>query len=171
MSPHIQDSVHSVSTLGYAAPFKTAPPKPRGPAPYDASDPRTWTHDQTRAWFAAEFAAYARERKGADADVPLDLARLLPAGMLATHLGRVPTTEFVNRVLEARTAAAGWTADEIKEMGATVVGSLWYLLLTAKTRKRNAVMKSRNALKEATAYGAWSVRRRLLAYGPVRRSS
>ena len=62
VSPHIQDSVHSVSTLSYAAPFKTAPPKPRGPAPYDAADPRTWTHEHARAWFAENFLEHARER-------------------------------------------------------------------------------------------------------------
>ncbi|KZV91491.1 P-loop containing nucleoside triphosphate hydrolase protein [Exidia glandulosa HHB12029] len=154
VSPHIQDCVHSVSTLGYAAPFKTSPPKPRGPARYDAEDPRTWTHTHTREWFVRGFEEYVRDLKGADAVVPLDYDKLLPEGMLATHVGRVPTTEWVNRVLEARTASADqWTPDEIKEMGATVVGKLWYLLLTAKTRKRNAVMKSRNALKEDHAYG------------------
>ncbi|EJD43841.1 P-loop containing nucleoside triphosphate hydrolase protein [Auricularia subglabra TFB-10046 SS5] len=155
VSPHIQDSVHSVSTLGYAAPFKTAPPKPRGPAPYDAADPRTWTHAHARAWFADNFLEHAREVKGTDTPAaPVDLERLLPAGMLVAHFSRVPTTEFVNRVLEARVPVPGaeWSADEVKEMAATVIGRLWYLFLTAKTRKRNAVMKSRNVLKEDTAY-------------------
>ncbi len=44
VSPHLQDSTHSVSTLSYASPFNTSPPKPRGPAPYNPTDPRTWNH-------------------------------------------------------------------------------------------------------------------------------
>ncbi|EJD52875.1 P-loop containing nucleoside triphosphate hydrolase protein [Auricularia subglabra TFB-10046 SS5] len=142
--PHIQDSAHSVSTLGYAAPFAMAPPKPRGPAPYDAVDPRTWTHAHTCAWFQENFAEYAREH---NREVPVDLDELLPAGM--THLEPVSTAEFVDRVLAARTGdSEGWTADEMREMGTAVVGRLWYLFLAAKTRTRNAVMQSRSVLKE-----------------------
>ncbi|KAH7101556.1 P-loop containing nucleoside triphosphate hydrolase protein [Auriculariales sp. MPI-PUGE-AT-0066] len=123
------DCAHSASTLGYAAPFKTAPPKPKGPAKYDPTDPRTWTHDDTPR-------------------------RHPPAGMLATHFGRLPTADFANRVLAARkdVPAHAWTADEIKEYAATVAGSLWHLLITAKTRKRNAVMKSRNVLDKDIHY-------------------
>ena len=151
VSPHIQDCAHSTSTLGYAAPFKTAPPKPKGAAKFDETDPRTWSHADTHKWFGEQFTEVAGER-----GAPVDLDALLPQGMLATHFGKVPTAEFVNRVVAApKEVKSGhvWTTDEIKELAATVAGRLWHLLMTAKTRKRNAVMKSRNALDEDSHYG------------------
>ncbi|EIN08038.1 P-loop containing nucleoside triphosphate hydrolase protein [Punctularia strigosozonata HHB-11173 SS5] len=170
VSPHIQDSVHSTSTLGYAAPFKTSPPKRRGPAPYDSVDPRTWNHEQTIAWFKREFAEKMVEQKGTGArgQEIVDIDVLCPGDMTARHFGKMTTPEFVARCLQAvkptvRTVDSGqatdgdavWTADALKELAATVVGSLFYLLLSAKTKKRNQVMRTRKGVGDVTeAYGA-----------------
>jgi kinesin family member 2/24 len=170
VSPHIQDSVHSTSTLGYAAPFKTTPPKRRGPAPYDAADPRTWDHAQTVEWFTQEFAAKAQEQKPATRDDVVDVGVLCPGEMTARHFGKMTTPEFVARCLGAvkpdfavadTTSGGGddlWTTNELKELAATVVGSLFYLLLSAKTKKRNEVMRMRKGVGDIDeAYGKSSV--------------
>ncbi|KII93427.1 hypothetical protein PLICRDRAFT_100491 [Plicaturopsis crispa FD-325 SS-3] len=143
VSPHIQDTVHSTNTLGYAAPFRTSVPRPRGPAPYDAADPRTWDEAQTRAWFKDEFASTA--------GVDVDVEKLCPPGMTARVFGGMYTTEFVERVLAA---ARGGEVEDVKTRAVEVVGRLFYLILSAKTRKRNAIMKSRPQRVHATnAYG------------------
>ncbi|KZT03926.1 P-loop containing nucleoside triphosphate hydrolase protein [Laetiporus sulphureus 93-53] len=177
VSPHIQDSVHSVNTLSYAAPFKTSPPKPRGPAPYDPADPRTWNTARTRQWLTDEFTVRARtrqiaahkvkekaaERRGKklrpiDPNSPVqllvDVDKLCPEGMTAVHFGRMYTTQFVHRCLEERNSGAEITPDVVRNMAAEVIGSLSYLLLRAKTRTRNEIMKSRKALALDAVYGA-----------------
>ncbi len=173
MSPHIQDSVHSTNTLSYAAPFLTIPPKPRGPAPYDAKDPRTWDTDRTREWLQREFGKHVKKRmvaekkvkakharlagKAADTrevqvdDLGLDLEKVCPDGYTAKNLGALYTTQFVERCIAARTSGK---LEHVKQMSVEVIGQLFYLVMTAKTRSRNAVMKSRKPLAVET-YGAY----------------
>ena len=175
VSPHIQDSTHSVNTLSYAAPFRTAPPKPRGPAPYNKDDPRTWDHAHTAAWLTEEFtkrakarrvhAHKAREadaaRKGRkvrplDEDAPMvlavDVEQLCPEGMTARHYGAMYTTEFVQRCLAAGNVGGDVTADVVRNTAAEVIGTLVYLILTAKSKSRTEIMKSRKKLT-LEAYG------------------
>ncbi|GJE94690.1 kinesin motor domain-containing protein [Phanerochaete sordida] len=176
VSPHIQDTVHSVNTLSYASPFKTSPPKPRGPAPYDAADPRTWDHEQTVAWLTQEFTKRQRARvvnahkvraekaakdgkkvKPLDDSAPValvvDIEKLCPRGMTGKHYGQLYTVDFVQRTLEAARLDREYTASVVKNMAAEVVGTLYYLILTAKTRKRRAVMQSRKVVNLEAAYG------------------
>ncbi|EKM53632.1 uncharacterized protein PHACADRAFT_186255 [Phanerochaete carnosa HHB-10118-sp] len=181
VSPHIQDTVHSVNTLSYAAPFKTSPPRPRGPAPYDAADPRTWDHAQTAAWLTQAFTKRQRARvanahklraeraakdgtkvapppdTGAPLALVVDVGRLCPPGMTARHFGQLYTTEFVQRTLAcAHLSGSGsnreFTPSVVKNMAAEVGGALTYLILTAKTRKRRAIMQSRKVM-DLDAYG------------------
>lgn len=176
VSPHIQDTAHSVTTLSYAAPFKTAPPKPRGPAPYDPQDPRTWNHEQTLAWFTEEFTKRAKVRRAAahkaqaekaaregkkmrplDPAAPVklavDVARLCPPGMTAKHFGQLTTMQFVQRSLEAAPELdRDLTANVVKNTAGEVVGTLYYLILSAKTRKRRNIMKSRKTI-DVNMYG------------------
>ncbi|KAI0343458.1 P-loop containing nucleoside triphosphate hydrolase protein [Trametopsis cervina] len=160
VSPHIQDSVHSVSTLSYASPFKTSPPKPRGPAPYNAADPRTWNHEQTVNWLTEEFTQRARARHqnlhkdDSDAAVTLavDVTKLCPEGMTAKHLGAMYTTQFVQRCLECGNIGEDITPEVIKISSAEVMGSLSFLILRAKTKLRTNIMKSRKAVSLDT-YG------------------
>ncbi|EED85294.1 predicted protein [Postia placenta Mad-698-R] len=176
VSPHIQDATHSVNTLAYAAPFRTAPPRPRGPAPYDAADPRTWDTAHTRAWLTDEFTQRARTRAvasykvraktaarrgqtlpppglGPAAKPAVDVARLCPEGMTATHFARMYTLEFVQRCLEAASDSPEATPDVLRNAAEDVMGTLTYLLLTAKTRTRNSIMKSRKKLALDSTYG------------------
>ncbi|KAF8318970.1 P-loop containing nucleoside triphosphate hydrolase protein [Clavulina sp. PMI_390] len=62
VSPHIQDSAHTVSTLSYAAPFKVAIPPPKKALKYDKTDPRTWNNEQLVAWLSVEFEKKMRFR-------------------------------------------------------------------------------------------------------------
>ncbi|KAH9949281.1 P-loop containing nucleoside triphosphate hydrolase protein [Amylocystis lapponica] len=180
VSPHIQDSAHSVSTLAYAAPFRTSVPKPRGPAPYDAADPRTWDHAHTVAWLTTEYTKRAQARAAhqhdlrakeaekdgkelppLDPDVPVapavDVEQLCPEATTALHLARLYTTEFVRRGLAAANVRDGTPQDVVRNTTAEVAGQLSYLVLTAKTKKRTAVMKSRKRLDVEAHYGAWPV--------------
>ncbi|KAJ7678693.1 P-loop containing nucleoside triphosphate hydrolase protein [Mycena rosella] len=177
VSPHIQDTIHSTNTLSYAAPFKTVPPKPRGPSPYDAQDPRTWNHDKTVEWLTAQFTKRAMKSRQAEwnvkaksaqlagrklkpladlapgqLDLGVDISKLCPPGLTAKNLGMLYTTQFVQRCLEARTGEA-LTQDEVKSTAADVFASLFYLILTAKTKKRNEIMKSRKKLDTEGTYG------------------
>ncbi|KAJ7782514.1 P-loop containing nucleoside triphosphate hydrolase protein [Mycena maculata] len=177
VSPHIQDTIHSTNTLSYAAPFKTAPPKPRGPLPYDAKDPRTWDHDKTVEWLTAQFAKRAMKSRQAEwnvrakaarlagkklkpledpapgqLDLGFDVAKICPAGSTAKNLGMLYTPQFVQRCLEAQSGTA-LTQDQVKNTAVDIIGNLFYLIITAKTRKRNEIMKSRKKLVEEDAYG------------------
>ena len=172
MSPHIQDSTHSVNTLSYAAPFKTAPPKPRGPVPYNPDDPRTWDHAQTRAWLVEEFTERANARRAhaqklqaqragnkaaaepdaAPVALAVDVDKLCPGGMTAKNYGAMYTTEFVQRCLEAGNVGKDVTREVVRNTAAEVVGRLYYLILTAKTKGRKEIMKSRKKLT-LEAYG------------------
>ncbi|CCM02975.1 uncharacterized protein FIBRA_05090 [Fibroporia radiculosa] len=176
VSPHIQDCTHSVNTLSYASPFKTSPPKAKGPAPYDPTDPRTWNTVQTQQWLKEEFTKRARTRLAAaykvkekdvrarviklpppDMSAPVvlavDVEKLCPEGMTATHFGRMYTTEFVQRVMELATFSEENAPHVVRSAAAEVVGSLTYLLLTAKTRTRKEIMKSRKKLTLDATYG------------------
>ncbi|KAF7376655.1 Kinesin-like protein [Mycena sanguinolenta] len=193
VSPHIQDSVHSyaalfyyillcnansrTNTLSYAAPFKTVPPKPRGPAPYDAEDPRTWDHSKTVEWLTAQFTKAALKRRQADynvkakaaqlagkklkpleppapgtLDIGVDVLVICPPGSTAKNLGMLYTPQFVERCLAAR-AGKLWEVDALKNVAVDVAGNLFYLILTAKTRKRKEIMKSRKKLFVEDTYG------------------
>ncbi|KAJ6507403.1 P-loop containing nucleoside triphosphate hydrolase protein [Mycena vitilis] len=170
VSPHIQDTVHSTNTLSYAAPFKTALPKPRGPAPYDAADPRTWDHDKTVEWLTTQFTKRAMKSREAgwqvkakaaqlagkklkplappepgQLDLGVDITTICPPGSTAKNLGTLYTPQFVQRCLEARRGEA-LTTDRLKNTSLEVIGNLFYLILTAKTKKRNEIMKSRKKL-------------------------
>ncbi|THG94681.1 hypothetical protein EW026_g6839 [Hermanssonia centrifuga] len=169
VSPHIQDSTHSVNTLSYASPFKTSPPKPKGPAPYSPADPRTWNHEQTVTWFTKQFTQRIRarqlnsynlrqteaEKKGeklnpydptAPITLPVAIEKLCPDGMTGKHFGRFYTTEFIQRCLEVGHVDGEITVDVLKNIAAEVIGVLYYLILTAKTKARNDIMKSRKTL-------------------------
>ncbi|KAJ7233913.1 P-loop containing nucleoside triphosphate hydrolase protein [Mycena rebaudengoi] len=177
VSPHIQDTVHSTNTLSYAAPFMTAPPKPRGPAPYDAEDPRTWDHAQTIAWLTSEFTKRAEKSRVAEKkleakqaqlhgkkleplapaspgelNLGVDIKKICPDGSTAKNLGVLFTPQFVQRCLEAQTGAT-LTQEDLKVTAVDIIGNLFYLILTAKTKKRNAVMKSRKKLVIDDTYG------------------
>ncbi|KAJ7760973.1 P-loop containing nucleoside triphosphate hydrolase protein [Mycena metata] len=180
VSPHIQDTIHSTNTLSYAAPFKTAPPKPRGPVPYDAQDPRTWDHARTVEWLTAQFtkralksrqAAWSVRSKHAalagktlkplpdlapeqqqQLDLGVDVSKICPPGSTGKNLGMLYTPQFVQRCLEAKVGGA-LTQDEVKGTAVEIIGNLFYLILTAKTRKRNEIMKSRRKLDTADVYG------------------
>ncbi|KAJ7162247.1 P-loop containing nucleoside triphosphate hydrolase protein [Mycena filopes] len=177
VSPHIQDTIHSTNTLSYAAPFKTAPPKPRGPAPYDAHDPRTWDHNKTVEWLTAQFTKRAMKSRQAEwnvkskhaaiagkklaplaepepgqLDLGVDVLTICPPGSTAKNLGMLYTPQFVQRCLEAQVGKA-FTQEQLKGAAVDIIGSLFYLILTAKTRKRNEIMKSRRKLVTEDVYG------------------
>jgi kinesin family member 2/24 len=175
VSPHIQDSAHSVSTLSYASPFKTAPPKPRGPAPYNPADPRTWDHDKTVEWLTARFTKAARTRqlsayklkekeaamkkkklRPLDPDAPLrlavDIGKLCPPGMTARNYGAMYSIEFVQRCLQAGNVGGDITPEVVKNVGGDVIAELTHAILVAKTKLRREIMKSRKGVAEDT-YG------------------
>lgn len=178
VSPHIQDATHSVNTLSYASPFKTAPPKPRGPAPYNPDDPRTWDHARTKKWLTDEFTKRAKARnapaqklkeqdvarkgvkaglKAADKETPVQLAvhvdQLCPEGMTARNYGAMYSTDFIQRCLEARNLDnEDARPDVVRNTAAEVIGTLTYMIVTAKTKGRKAIMKSRKTLT-LEAYG------------------
>ncbi|KAK7048330.1 hypothetical protein R3P38DRAFT_3256986 [Favolaschia claudopus] len=173
MDPKLREQTN---TLSYAAPFKTIPPKPRGPAPYDAEDPRTWDHAKTVEWLTAQFTAQAMESSQADynvkqrsaqlanklkpleppapgqLDLGVDIAKICPEGEGGKNLGMLYTAQFVQRCLEARVGEA-MTVDKLKMVAMEIIGKLFYLTLTAKTKKRNEIMKSRKKLVRDDAYG------------------
>ncbi len=167
VSPHIQDSIHSTNTLSYATPFRTVPAKPRGPLAYDSEDPRTWNRAQTYAWLTNEFAKQAAAEKvqeekadlAANAlaslderlDLGLDIDKVCPEGYTARNLGALYTTEFVERCLAARTEGTG-DMGILKNRAAEVIGQLFYLIMSAKTRTRTQIMKTRKKVK-MQAYG------------------
>ncbi|KAJ7646606.1 P-loop containing nucleoside triphosphate hydrolase protein [Roridomyces roridus] len=177
VSPHIQDTVHSTNTLSYAAPFKTVPPKPRGPQPYDAKDPRTWDHDKTIEWLTKQFTKNAMKSRLAEwkvkekqaklagktlkplvepapgeLDLGVDVLKICPPGSTAKNLGMLYTPQFVERCLEARTGET-LRKDEVKSVAMDIIGDLFYLILTAKTRKRNEIMRSRKTIAVEETYG------------------
>lgn len=93
-----------------------------------------------------------------DAEKPLkmavDIDKLCPEGMTAKHYGQMYTTEFVQRCLEvANELDRDLTANVVKNIAAEVVGRLYYLILTAKGKKRKDIMKSRKGL-DLNVYGA-----------------
>ncbi|PBK95319.1 P-loop containing nucleoside triphosphate hydrolase protein [Armillaria gallica] len=171
VSPHIQDSIHSTNTLSYATPFRTVPAKPRGPLAYDSEDPRTWDRAQTHAWLTSEFAKHTVAEKvqeekadfAANAlaslnerlDLGLDIDKVCPEGYTARNLGALYTTEFVERCLAARTERTG-DMGILKNRAAEVIGQLFYLIMSAKTRTRTQIMKTRKKVK-MQAYGKFFV--------------
>ncbi|KAK0462516.1 P-loop containing nucleoside triphosphate hydrolase protein [Desarmillaria tabescens] len=172
--PHIQDSIHSTNTLSYATPFRTVPAKPRGPRAYDSEDPRTWDRAQIHAWLTNEFAKRAEQSHSGKAnfatntddstkgsDLGLDIDKICPEGYTARNLGTLYTTEFVERCLAARTEGAG-DAGVLKNRAAEVIGQLFYLIMSAKTRTRTQIMKSRKKVK-MQAYG--EAPKRTVGYG------
>ncbi|KAF7315964.1 Kinesin-like protein [Mycena indigotica] len=176
VSPHIQDTVHSTNTLSYAAPFLTIPPKPRGPMSYDAEDPRTWDHGKTVQWLTTQFTKLANKSRLAEwkvkakqaelsgkrlkplgedeqIDIGVDVLEICPPGSTAKNLGVLYTPQFVEACLAAQTDQK-LTKDQLKMWAVDVIGNLFYLILTAKTRKRTEIMKSRKKLVTDDVYGA-----------------
>ncbi|KAJ7671507.1 P-loop containing nucleoside triphosphate hydrolase protein [Mycena polygramma] len=166
VSPHIQDSVHSPNTLSYAAPFMTVPPKPRGPAPYDEEDPRTWDHAQTMAWLTAQFTTALPS----SADLGVDLSAVCPPGATAAHLGRLYTTDFVARCLAARTGVA-LSEERLTAVALDVVGTLFHMLMVAKNRTRRAVMESRTKLTDTSLHTPEATARRAAQVAAVKAES
>ncbi|KAJ6577496.1 P-loop containing nucleoside triphosphate hydrolase protein [Mycena capillaripes] len=166
VSPHIQDSVHSTNTLSYAAPFMTVPSKPRGPAPYDAEDPRTWDHAQTTAWLAAQFTTAIRppptDPVPASIDLHLDmsLSAVCAPGETAANLGRLYTTEFVARCLAARTPGGALSEEKLTEAALDVIGTLFYMMMIAKNRTRKAIMESRTKATDTSLHTPEATARR-----------
>lgn len=171
-SPHIQDSVHSVSTLNYAAPFKTSPPKrSSAPLPYDPSDPRTWNHQQSKEWIESEIkkrSAPARsEGQKTSEDTPdvqsvFDVDQILPESMTARAISRIYANEWVERCLKARKEDASnpFSTEDLKMIAVQVYGQFNYLLLTARLKSRNAVIKSRKKVEDVKeTYGEQSLSR------------
>lgn len=157
----------------------TAPPKPRGPAPYNPADPRTWDHDKTVEWLTAQFTKAAKARRAhayklkekdaakkgkkvapLDNNAPVvlavDVEKLCPPGMTARNFGAMYSIEFVQRCLEARNINAGKevTADVVKNIGGDVIAQLTYTILVAKTKSRREIMKSRKTVNVDKTYGA-----------------
>ncbi|CAK5265801.1 unnamed protein product [Mycena citricolor] len=179
VSPHIQDSIHSTNTLSYAAPFMTALPKAKGPAPYDVSDPRTWDHEQTVTWLTRQFAkpalasrlaAWKVKEKAAilagkklkpleplaseDVDIGVDVLQICPPGSTAKNVGALYAAEFVERCLQARTRpTVGGGQAAFSKMAIEVSGELSYLFMKAKTRTRNELMKTRKTWNAKEIYG------------------
>ena len=167
VSPHIQDAVHSVNTLSYAAPFRMGPRKMRGRARYDERDPRTWDHEQTVRWLEEEFGKKARARRvaawkvrarkaelegrklkplddSAPVVLPVHIEKVCPEGMTAKNYGAMYTMDFVQMCLDgANVDGEEVTRDVVRSAAAEVVGTLYYLILTAKSRGRKEIMKSR----------------------------
>lgn len=85
-------------------------------------------------------------------DLGVDILTICPHGSTAKNLGMLYTPQFVQRCLEARRGEA-LTIDQLKDTAVEVIGTLFYLILTAKTKKRNAIMKSRKKLVTADVYG------------------
>jgi kinesin family protein 2/24 len=157
------DITASMNTLSYAAPFMTVPPKPRGPAPYDTEDPRTWNHAQTTVWLAAQFAAalhlcpvgFAPEP---GIDLGVELSAVCPPGATAAHLGRLYTTEFVARCLAARTGAL--SEERLTDIALDVIGTLFHMLMVAKNRTRRAIMESRTRVTDMSLHTPQATARR-----------
>ncbi|CAK5265799.1 unnamed protein product, partial [Mycena citricolor] len=82
----------------------------------------------------------------------VDPLKICPVGSTAKNLGMLYTPEFVERCLAARHAES-CSAEDLKMKAVHVIGNLFYLILTAKTRKRNEVMKSRRRLVMEDTYG------------------
>jgi kinesin family protein 2/24 len=87
-------------------------------------------------------------------DVGVDIAKICPAGSTGKNLGMLYTTQFVERCLEAQSGEV-LTQNEVKSTAVDVIGALFYLILTAKSRKRNEIMQSRKKLA-LEAYGRLS---------------
>lgn len=83
-----------------------------------------------------------------DAPVTLavDVQKLCPNGMTAKHFGAMYTTEFVQRCLQVANVGGDITTDVVKNNSAEIMGRLTYLILTAKTKLRRDIMKSRKTL-------------------------
>lgn len=168
VSPHLQDTAHSVSTLQYAAPFKTTIPKrSTKPLVYDATDPRTWDNAQTVEWLSKQFDNHPRvlinrrewEAKNSTPFPPLvDFVKLLPPPKSAKNLSRIYANEWVEACLQAQnigpdTKQNKRQIDEFKQIVLTVYGKFNYLLLTARLRTRKEIMKTRKVLTEDNTYG------------------
>lgn len=78
--------------------------------------------------------------------LPVAIEKLCPDGMTGKHFGRFYTTEFIQRCLEVGHVDGEITVDVLKNIAAEVIGVLYYLILTAKTKARNDIMKSRKTL-------------------------
>jgi len=120
-------------------------PKPRGPAPYNAADPRTWDHEQTFKWLTGEFTKRARSRQlqshklkeeaaarlgktvpPLDTTAPVKLAvdvdKLCPEGMTARHFGAMYVREFIQLALEVGNIGGEITPEVVKNTAAEVMG-------------------------------------------------
>ncbi|TFK33530.1 P-loop containing nucleoside triphosphate hydrolase protein [Crucibulum laeve] len=174
VSPHIQDVSHSVNTLTYAAPFRILPPR-RAPAPYDAEDPRTWGNKSTITWLRDAFKEQKKlrrenewRRQDADArlqgkclhplmpfqntqDCIIDLESFCPDPQGGTFLARMYGAEWVQKCLKHRNSALGVDEDAlvfaIQQDGLSVYLDFAQLLVIARTKSRNAVMKNRRVVE------------------------
>ncbi|KAK0213292.1 P-loop containing nucleoside triphosphate hydrolase protein [Desarmillaria ectypa] len=164
VSPHIQDSIHSTNTLSYVTPFRTVPAKPRGPLAMISKTrfAKRAPAEQSHAG-KADFAAntlVSLDDSPEGLDLGLDIDKVCPEGYTARNLGALYTTEFVKRRLVARTEGTG-DMELFKNRAAEVIGQLFYLIMSAKTRTRTQIMKSRKVKMQA--YG--EAPKRTVGYG------
>ena len=163
VSPFLQDAAHSANTLSYASPFKSTPPRPSGPAVYDASDPRTWDNDKTREWVQATFQAAANRK---NKSFKVDVEKIVLPGMTARNVARMYANEWFERCIEGVELVSGTKAgvstskdlkerdlETVKTLAMDVYGKFHYMLMRAKTRTRKEVMKSRKGLAVKDVYG------------------
>jgi len=86
----------------------------------------------------------------------VDVDKLCPPGLTAKTLGSMYTTEFIEKCLVARPEPDEYRSEKdfVKNSSVEVIGQLFYLILSAKTRTRNEIMKSRKKLVASETYGA-----------------
>ncbi|KZT41875.1 P-loop containing nucleoside triphosphate hydrolase protein [Sistotremastrum suecicum HHB10207 ss-3] len=179
ISPHLQDTPHSVNTLSYASPFRVDVPKSRGTPVMNKDDPRTWDHDYTIEFLTKEFEkrSLARAKAGHQAQakqaalkgkkirpfddtikypMAIDPVKLCPPPKTGKHLARMYTAEWIEACFKAqipenleRTSAH----DVVKTAAMESYGAFNYLLLTARTKTRNSVMKTRKKAAADEIYG------------------
>lgn len=87
----------------------------------------------------------------------VDVAKICPPGITATHFGRLNTLAFVEKCLLALPAGQesrpSYEIELVKITATEIIGLLFHLIMTAKTRSRTNIMKSRKVLEVEEVYG------------------
>lgn len=196
VSPHIQDSSHSVNTLSYTAPFRILPPR-RPPASYDAKDPRTWDHAATIKWLENSFRKAYETRRRADYKTqkakeagkrlkPLPPASLdrscivqletfCPPPFGGVFLAKMYGAEWVQKCLDARNEDMFSGAKDkdgfmraLKDDALALYVDFSQMLSYARTKSRSAVLKSRKVIDHDEKYGTYTLRL-LVSHGHPRK--
>ncbi|KAF9001972.1 P-loop containing nucleoside triphosphate hydrolase protein [Cyathus striatus] len=173
ISPHVQDISHSANTLSYAAPFKVVLPK-RSPSAFDAHDPRTWDHAESIKWLQDAFLEERQARRieewrhqeeqanlrkqrlrpltSGDNDAPLlvKLEAFCPEPYGGRFLANMHGAQWVENCLKHLNTSADLRDDDIiptvKEDSLNVYWAFHRILISARTRTRNAIMNTRRAV-------------------------